>query len=93
MSFGKSSADAVERRRRIQKISSSVDRRLQEVEEREDKELFIYSIREDIVQRTTDHIYRRDLNRQCVTYTIECARAALVRILETEFCIHDRVID
>lgn len=73
------------------KITRSVIAQLQKVAEQEEKELFVYSVREELMRRVMDEIYKRYLERQSVTLTVDCAYKALVQMLKMEFCVHDKV--
>lgn len=73
------------------RISKSVIAHLQKVAEQEEKELFLYSLREELINRVMNVIYKRYLEKQCVKFTVDCAYKALVQILKIEFLIHDKV--
>lgn len=73
------------------KISKSVIALLQKVAEQEEKELFLYSIREELMDRVMEEIYKRYLERQSIKFTVDCAYKALVQVLKTNFFVHDKV--
>lgn len=73
------------------KITKSVIAQLQKVAEQEEKELLVYAVREELMRRVMDEIYKRYLEQQSIRFTVDCAHKALVQILKTEFYVHDKV--
>lgn len=72
------------------KISKSLLAQLHKVAEQEEREMIVYFVREELMKRVMDEIYRRYLERQSIKFTVDCAHKALVQTLKTEFLVHDK---
>lgn len=55
--------------------------------EKEETDLFILSLREEIVQKCLNTIYENYLNRQVVTFTVHCAYLAWVKAIGVSYHI------
>ncbi|KAK6629765.1 hypothetical protein RUM43_003583 [Polyplax serrata] len=57
--------------------------------EKEETDLFILSLREEIVQKCLNTIYENYLNRQVVTFTVHCAYLAWVKAIGIYYMFKD----
>ncbi|KAL4714274.1 hypothetical protein ACJJTC_009626 [Scirpophaga incertulas] len=65
------------------------ERTWSEVLQKEDNDLFILNIREDILDKTMDIIYERYMETQTVSFTVHCAAQAWLKLIDWEFYRHD----
>lgn len=73
------------------KVSKSAIGQIPKIADQEEKELVVYSVREELMKRVMDEIYKRYLEKQCIKFTVDCAHKALIQVLKNEFLVHDKV--
>lgn len=62
----------------------------QKIVEQEDEELVVFSIREELMQNVMDEIRAREIEKESIKYTVNCAHKALLQLLSIEFYVHDK---
>lgn len=62
----------------------------QKLQEEEERDLIIYSIRNEIIDIALQKCYENYLQNQSIKFVAHCAHKALVKLLELEFYYHDQ---